>query len=226
MATTDIELEPAARRRLPPKERERQIVDGAIRFFAEVGFDGQTRELARRLGITQPLLFRYFPTKDKLIDRVYDEVYLSRWKDDWPEGLQDRSMPLEERLIRYYDDYTATIFNYDWMRIFLFSGLKGEPLHRRYLQIVRERILSVICIELRHSFDLPGPEQVPVTVDEIDLAWSLHAAIFYIGVRKWAYHEPVPEELTDFIRRNVRIFYGGIAPVLGDLVRQGGTDRG
>ena len=30
---------PAARRRLPPAERERQIVDGAIRYFAEVGFD-------------------------------------------------------------------------------------------------------------------------------------------------------------------------------------------
>lgn len=226
MAITDIELEQPVRRRLPPKERERQIIDGAIRFFAEVGFDGQTRELARRLGITQPLLFRYFPTKDDLIDRVYDEVYLSRWKDEWPAGLQDRTIPLEDRLIRYYDDYTATIFNYDWMRIFLFSGLKGEPLHRRYLQIVRERILRVICIELRHSFDLPGPEGIAVTADEIDLAWSLHAAIFYIGVRKWAYDEAVPEELSGFIRRNVGIFYGGIGPVLADLVREGDAAAG
>ena len=112
----------SSRRRLPPAERERQIVDGAIRYFAEVGFEGQTRELARRLGITQPLLFRYFPTKDDLIDRVYEEVYLSRWKDEWPNGLKDRSLTLEERLVRYYEDYGSAIFNYEWVRIFMFSG--------------------------------------------------------------------------------------------------------
>ena len=49
------------RTRLSPAERERLIVAGAVRYFAEVGFGGQTRELSRRLGITQPLLYRYFP---------------------------------------------------------------------------------------------------------------------------------------------------------------------
>ena len=63
-------------RRLTPEARERQIVEGAVAYFAEVGLDGHTRELARRLGITQPLLFRYFPTKAALIERIYEEVYL------------------------------------------------------------------------------------------------------------------------------------------------------
>ena len=211
------------RRRLPPAERERQILEGAISFFAEVGFDGQTRELARRLGITQPLLFRYFPTKDDLIDRVYDEVYLRRWKDEWTQGLRDRSLPLEDRLVRYYEDYSATILDYQWVRIFMFSGLKGEDINRRYLQIVRERILGVVCAELRHDLGLPEPAAVPVLPEEIDLAWSLHAAIFYVGVRKYAYREPVPEELSGFIRRNVRIFLGGVPPVLRELLRDCGT---
>ncbi len=68
-----------SRKRLPREERERLIVREAVAFFAEVGFDGQTRELARRIGITQPLLYRYFPSKDALIDRVYQEAYLNRW---------------------------------------------------------------------------------------------------------------------------------------------------
>ena len=46
--------------RLSRAERERQIIQAAIRFFAEVGFAGRTRELAERAGITQPLLYRYF----------------------------------------------------------------------------------------------------------------------------------------------------------------------
>ena len=59
------------------------IVNEAIRYFAEVGFSGQTRELARRIGVTQSLIFRYFPTKEDLIDRVYQEGYLRRWNPYW-----------------------------------------------------------------------------------------------------------------------------------------------
>ena len=208
----------STRRRLPPAERERQIVDEAIRYFAEVGFEGQTRELARRLGITQPLLFRYFPTKDDLIDRVYEEVYLRRWKENWTTDLQDRTVPLETRLVRYYEDYAATIFNHDWMRIFLFSGLKGEPINRRYLEIVRERILRVICAELRDHFGLPGSDVRQIDTDQVDIAWSLHASIFYIGVRKLAYQEPVPDDLSPYIRRNVRTFLRGVEPELRELI--------
>ncbi len=217
MATRDADVDTGARKRLPPEERERQIVGEAIRFFAEVGFDGQTRELARRIGITQPLLFRYFPTKDDLIERVYREVFLRRWKDEWTAGLRDRSVPLEVRLVRYYEDYSATIFDYEWVRIFMFSGLKGEDITRRYLRIVREKILTVICEELRAEHGLPSADKTEIGAEEIDLAWSLHAAIFYVGVRKWAYREPVPEELSGFIRRNVKIFLGGIGPVLREL---------
>ena len=69
--------------RLLPGERERLIVNEAIRFFAEAGFAGQTRELSRRLGITQPLLYRYFPSKRALLERVYQEVFLGRWDPTW-----------------------------------------------------------------------------------------------------------------------------------------------
>ena len=74
-------------RRLPKasatQERERLIVEEAVRFFAEVGFDGQMRALAERLGVTQPLLYRYFADKEALIERVFDEVYMKRWRPEW-----------------------------------------------------------------------------------------------------------------------------------------------
>ena len=218
MADDAIAAEQPARRRLPPAERERQIVDGAIRYFAEVGFEGQTRELARRLGITQPLLFRYFPTKDDLIDRVYEEVYLRRWKDAWEEGLADRAVPLEQRMIRYYEDYAETIFEYEWIRIFMFSGLKSGAITKRYMALVRERILRVVSTELRHELGLPAPDDVPISDEELDVAWSLHGAMFYIGVRHWVYQEPMPKDLSAFIRRSVRTFLRGVEPELRDLV--------
>ena len=70
------------RRRLHPDERRQLIVDGAVAFFAEVGLDGNTRDLAKRLGITQSLLFNYFANKDALIEAVYEQVYLNRLSPD------------------------------------------------------------------------------------------------------------------------------------------------
>ena len=54
--------------RLLPDDRAQQILSGAILFFAERGFEGQTRELTSRLGISKGLLYRYFPGKEALID--------------------------------------------------------------------------------------------------------------------------------------------------------------
>jgi AcrR family transcriptional regulator len=78
----------SARKRLQPFDRERLIVEAAVRFFAENGFEGQTRKLAASLGITQPLLYRYFPSKEALIERVYQEVFIGRWNPDWEAWLE------------------------------------------------------------------------------------------------------------------------------------------
>ncbi|MDP2330322.1 MAG: helix-turn-helix domain-containing protein, partial [Reyranella sp.] len=66
----------AKQKRLSPDDRRREFVAKATEFFSEEGFDGGTRDLARRLGVTQPLLYRYFPSKDDLIKEVYRTVYL------------------------------------------------------------------------------------------------------------------------------------------------------
>src|SRR5262245_628920 len=93
------------RQRLKPADRESMIVAGAVRFFAEVGFEGQTRELARRLGITQPLLYRYFPSKSALIERVYKEFFVTRLDPRSETELLDRNIPFRERLTQFYLSY-------------------------------------------------------------------------------------------------------------------------
>src|SRR5579872_4653672 len=85
-------------RRLAPDDRRQEFVAKATEFFAEHGFAGGTRALARRLGVTQPLLYRYFPSKDELIREVYRTVYLDPFGDGWEKLLGDRTRPLPERL--------------------------------------------------------------------------------------------------------------------------------
>src|ERR1700729_3138383 len=87
-------------KRMAPEDRELQIVEKAIDHFATHGFSGSTRELAKQIGVTQPLLYRYFPSKEALIDRVYNEIY--RWDPQWESLIADRSIPLQERLCTLY----------------------------------------------------------------------------------------------------------------------------
>src|SRR3954453_5340305 len=77
------------RRNMRAADRERAILDEAIRFFAERGFEGQTRELAKRLGITHSAIYRHFPSKEAWIERVYKEFYLTRWSPVWARVTRD-----------------------------------------------------------------------------------------------------------------------------------------
>jgi AcrR family transcriptional regulator len=207
------------RQRLKPADRESMIVAGAVRFFAEVGFEGQTRELARRLGITQPLLYRYFPSKSALIERVYKEFFVTRLDPRSEAELLDRKLPFRDRLTRFYLSYARRILTYEWVRIYLFSGLKGTGLNMRYQKLLRERVFAPVVREIRAELGLPQPPSVPFTEAEFEHVYDLHATIFYLGVRKWVYGMDLPEELESSVARRVAAFLDGVPKVVSDLVR-------
>jgi len=205
-------------RRLPAKVREQLIIEEAVRFFADVGFDGQTRELARRLGVTQALLYRYFPNKKKIIESVYEKVYLSRWKPEWLDILKDRDRTLHDRLSTFYKDYTRTILTYEWVRIFMFSGLKGVSINERYLTLVKDDILKTICIEVRAHNKLPDIRTRRITENEMEILWALHGGMFYMGIRKWIYGLPVPDDLGGAVDSQVSTFLDGFPKTQRQLV--------
>jgi AcrR family transcriptional regulator len=189
----------SVQRRLRPDERRQQIVDGAVAFFAQVGLDGKTRDLAKQLGITQSLLFNYFANKDALIEAVYDEVYLNRLSPDWPRRLIDRNVTLRARILAFYDGYSKLIFEYNWMRIFMFSGLAGAELNRRYLDHMHKMILQPLLEEIR----VVSSKSVAPTMEDL---WNLHGGIVYIGIRQHIYRMPCPENPNDAIERSVDRF--------------------
>ena len=172
------------RRRLSSDERRADFIQKSIKLFAEEGFESSTRELARRLGVTQPLLYRYFPSKKDLVSAVYDEVYVRRWRPEWEELIADRSRPLKERLVEFYGLYTDAIYHPHFIRIYLYSGLKGEEINTRYMRVVRSKILGPIHAEIMHTAGLPPRE---ATNDEIDKLWVIHGGLFYFGVVKLVY---------------------------------------
>ena len=194
-------------KRLAPSLRAEQILKGAIRFFAAHGFSGQTRELANELGISKGLLYRYFPSKEALIESVYQEVFLRRWSPTWHAVLTDRNRPLIERLKAFYADYAKLPLEYEWGRIYLYAGLAGASINRRYVRLAIERIFKPVIGELRHEFGYRPIEQLEITEPEMELMWSLHGSIFYIGMRKWVYHVTAPSDIDGAIKQLVEGFY-------------------
>ncbi|AJA66658.1 MULTISPECIES: TetR/AcrR family transcriptional regulator [Bradyrhizobium] len=202
-------------------DRERAIVDEAIRFFAEHGFEGQTRELAKRMGITHSAIYRHFPSKEALIERVYQEVYLSRWSPDWGPMIRDRTLPLEARLTRFYLDYVERVFEYNWVRIFVFSGMKSFGITGRYLDIVRREIIEPAAAELRHDLKLPDAKSHPLSERETELFWGLHGRIFYLAIRKFIYETPIPPDLDAIVRDAVQTFMDGAKMTMPKLLVSG-----
>lgn len=201
----------AKRKRLDPRRREAEIVEGAVLYFSEVGFGGGMRDLAARLGISHALLFRYFPTKEALIDRVYDRIFLSRWNPAWDALIDDRSVDLSARLARFYAQYLKAIDNPAWVRTFIYAGLAGVNINQRYLKLIERRVVAPVAREL---VGLAGKRGASSYDKALDLSWGLHGEIFYLAMRRWVYGVKVTENLEAFAALTVAKFLEGAPAAL------------
>ncbi len=201
--------------RLSPDERRRHIVQEALGFFAEHGFEANTRILAQRIGVTQPLLFRYFSTKHKLIDAVFDLAYsrLAR-RDDWISIIQQSEGSLRTRLINFCYAYARENYDFDWIRLYMFAGLAGGELNRRYIQRVTEPVLRAIALEIRSHLRLSGNEEA-ISKEEIEYLWIFHGGLYYQAIRHHVYRLPGDAKaLASLVEITVDTMLSGYARIL------------
>ncbi len=190
----------------------------AVSYFAEVGFGGGTRELARRLQVTQPLIYRYFPSKEDLIQAVYQEVYLTRWQPEWEHALADPALPIRDRLIAFYTHFTSAVFTPEWIRIYLFAGLRGLEMNQWWISFVEQHLFRSLAAALRQAHSLPGLDAHPLSPRELELYWLFHGGIFYYGQRREVYGQVSEVALSDFIETSVDALLNGLPAMLRGLV--------
>ncbi len=212
------------RQRLSREERRRQILDRALELFSTHGFDASTRQLAAFAGVTQPLLYNYFPSKEALIRAVYERVYLDRWRPEWDLALADRSRPLEERLVAFYSDYTKIIFDPDWLSLYLYSGLKALDTNKWYIARVEERLIHPICREIRAAHGLPPPPEEGVAPAEAELLWTFHGGIVYYGIRREIYKVPMKVPFDEMLRNAIDLLLRGMPAALARAEPTGESD--
>ena len=206
----------------------RLILQEATRYFAESGFGGGTLELARRLGITQPLLYKYFPTKEAMIEKVFDGLFPGHWDPRWESLLDDATVPLCDRLKTFYKDYAKKVLTYEHVRLFLFSGLGHLSYNSRYYDILTERIFKRIARALRAEHRPKGarPSAKPISIAELELVQSLHAAVYHVGFRQWIHNPPLREDIDELIEFKVDLFIAGAGATMDRLLRRATAVRG
>ncbi len=129
------------RTRMKSDERRASIVASAIKLFAEKGFRGTTtRELAAALGVTEPVLYQHFQTKEDLY-RAIIETKAGEGGGSVAELQQYIAAEDDGGFFTCLADLVLSRYEKDpcFIRLLLFSALERHELARLfYEQQVRQ----------------------------------------------------------------------------------------
>ena len=89
-------------------DRRRAIIDAALELLAEQGYAGASlRKVAAKVGIAQPSLYHYFPTKEDLVEQVLatyaGEMFQTFDPASLPQRLEDLPRMVVETALRVYE---------------------------------------------------------------------------------------------------------------------------
>jgi len=110
------------------RERQASIITAAASLFAKNGFNGTTtREIAKTAGISEALLFRYFPTKRALYAAIIaQKSQLSQLMASIEEAADKRDDVQVFTLIASFRIHRGS--DPSLLRLLLFSALEGHEL--------------------------------------------------------------------------------------------------
>lgn len=122
--------------RLSALDRRRQIMRSASGLFARKGYRGTTtREIAERAGINEALLFRHFPSKEKLYWTIIEEQCGSRGRRQKLDRILDQGgsdMEVFSAIAREF--LTRNARDTELTRLLWFTALESHTLSRRFFR--------------------------------------------------------------------------------------------
>lgn len=171
----------------------REVIErAALEVFAERGYQGASiDEIARRSGVTPPVLYDHFASKldlhRRLLERTRDELLAM-----WTENLEGDE-PAEQRIPRAFDAWARYVEEHPYAPRMFFHETTGDPeaqaIHRQVQAQGRVGLGAILGRE-------PGAENIAGSADEEAL--EMAAEVVRAGLTGlaiwWADHPEVPRE--------------------------------
>jgi AcrR family transcriptional regulator len=177
------------RRRLTAAARRELIEAAAGELFAQRGYSATSiDEIARRSGVTAPVVYDHFASKLEL-HRCLLERHYAELRELWREQLAGEDPP-ERRIPRAIDAWFAYVETHPYAWRMLFRDTSGEP----DVQAVHAEVIARSRAALTPLFATqPGVEELGgAGADALDMAWEVMRAVLQ-GLALWWYeHQQVP----------------------------------
>ena len=181
----------APRRRMTAEARREVIEAAATAVFAERGYQGASMdEIARRAGISTPIVYDHFESKRDLHRRLL-ERHFAELRGVWRENLSGDE-PFERRMARSIDAWFGYVETHPYAWRMLFADTTGDPdvlaVHREVAAQSRAALLPMLEQE-EGTENIAGPDR-----EAMDMAWEVFRAVLQ-GLAHWWYeHKHVPRE--------------------------------
>jgi AcrR family transcriptional regulator len=131
--------------RLQVDERRRQLLDAGAALFAEHAFEEiSMRQIAQAAGVSKPLLYHYFPSKNDLFMAAVSEAASELQHLIEPSG---EGTPVEQ-LTASLDAYLAWIEDNGRTWAKLMQSAAALPEARELVESFRARTMDMVLVEL------------------------------------------------------------------------------
>ena len=176
------------RRRLPAPERRALIESAALALFTERGYHGTAMdEIARRAGVTPPVVYDHFPSKValhvRLLERTRDEL-LAMWR-----GSLGGGGTLAEQVARAFGAWAAYVQANPYAPRMFFRETTGVEEMRVAHRALAEEGNAALSALVGGLLDTPGADPVALAMaTEVIRGGLTELAIW------WQEHPDVPRE--------------------------------
>ena len=181
----------SARKRLSAAERREVIERAATEVFAERGYHGAGMdEIARRSGVTPPVVYDHFESKldlhRRLLERTRDELLAM-----WAEQLAGDE-PAEQRVPRALDAWARYVEANPYAARMFFQETTGDPEARAVHERVQSQGRAALATLLGGE---PGAEGIGgADAQGLEMAAEvIRAGLTGLAIW-WSHHPEVPRE--------------------------------
>jgi AcrR family transcriptional regulator len=182
----------APRRRMSAAKRREVIETAATELFAERGYHATSiDEIARRSGVTPPVVYDHFESKQDLYRRLL-ERHFAELRQVWREHLPGDAES-ERRIGRAVDAWYAYIESHPFAGRMLFRDTTGDP----QIAAMHEEVAAASRAEILPLFaGGPAAEGIVGRLDgeQVEMAWVVLRGVLQGLAMWWTDHRDVPRE--------------------------------